>query len=114
MGVLRTLLADSTAVARKEGRRLSVAAPSRAAAIGRMQTQLLRLQLRAAQCLGDMPCAAAAHAGLARSLGAERAWHVEILAHWLAYLRAGGAVGHTFPMREINRFSKFWFDGFLS
>ncbi|CAE8721106.1 unnamed protein product, partial [Polarella glacialis] len=78
----------------------AVAAPPRA--------ELLRLQLKAARCLGDMPAAAALHAALAEALGAERPKHVEVLAHWLAHLRAGG-LESTRAFREVRTLATFWF-----
>ncbi|CAE7660624.1 unnamed protein product, partial [Symbiodinium pilosum] len=71
--------------------------------------ELLRLQLRAARCLGDMPAAAAVHASLAVALSDEQPLHVEVLAHWLGYLRAGGKQKTAMhALNEVRRLSRFW------
>ncbi|CAE7940366.1 unnamed protein product [Symbiodinium sp. KB8] len=68
--------------------------------------EFLRLQLRAARCLGDMLAAAASHAELARALRREQPKHVEVLAHWLGHLRAGGE--EEAALEQVQALSRFW------
>ncbi|CAE7424430.1 unnamed protein product [Symbiodinium natans] len=70
--------------------------------------RFLRLQLRAARCLGDMPAAAAAHVALARALSKEQPKNVEVLAHWLGHLRAGGT--EEVAVQQVNVLTRFWLD----
>eukprot|EP00747_Dinoflagellata_sp_TGD_P179873 gnl/TRDRNA2_/TRDRNA2_31421_c0_seq1.p1 gnl/TRDRNA2_/TRDRNA2_31421_c0~~gnl/TRDRNA2_/TRDRNA2_31421_c0_seq1.p1 ORF type:complete len:401 (+),score=87.03 gnl/TRDRNA2_/TRDRNA2_31421_c0_seq1:55-1257(+) len=91
---------------------LGVAAARRAAAAAAPcevpLSQLLRLQLRGARCLGDMPTAAAAHAALARALATEQRYHPEVLAHWLAHLRASSRVDAG-AYNAVDELARFWF-----
>eukprot|EP00435_Cladocopium_sp_Y103_P004914 s5589_g1.t1 len=69
-------------------------------------TEFLRLQLKAARCLGDMARVAESHAAVARSLRREQPMHVEVLAHWVGHLRAGG--GDTDAFKEVQSLTRFW------
>jgi len=68
--------------------------------------EYLRLQLRAARCLGDMVATAASHAELARALQKEQPKNVEVLAHWLGHLRAGGE--EETALEQVHVLSRFW------
>ncbi|CAE7522076.1 unnamed protein product [Symbiodinium sp. CCMP2592] len=73
--------------------------------------EYLRLQLRAARCLGDMVATAAAHAELARALQKEQPKNVEVLAHWLGHLRAGGE--EETALEQVHVLSRFWLGSFV-
>ncbi|CAK9047076.1 unnamed protein product [Durusdinium trenchii] len=85
-----------------------------------MRAELLQLQLRAARGLGDMAKVAELHQAMAKSLaqdwvvqivkwsGREQPMNVEVLAHWIAHLRAVPAVDGHAAVGATGRLTRFW------
>ncbi|CAK9046788.1 unnamed protein product [Durusdinium trenchii] len=73
-----------------------------------MRAELLQLQLRAARGLGDMAKVAELHQAMAKSLAQEQPMNVEVLAHWIAHLRAVPAVDGHAAVGATGRLTRFW------